>query len=291
MFKTIGILARVEKDRVIENVVELTCFLVNKGYKVFIEDNVKEYCDNTTVLDNLCALDNLIKKVDIILVIGGDGSVLSAGRKAVDANIPIVGINRGELGFLADISPKKIEMEKEVQEILDGNFFLEERIMLKGVIRDKDNNVVHENTALNDIVLQAGQVAKMIEFELYIDGKFVSSQKADGLIVSTPTGSTAYSLSAGGSIITPSLDVLSIVPINPHTLSSRPIIVSANSKIRIKVSSIRSNYHPICNFDGQDLVEIDESDIYIEKHVNKVKLIHLSKYNYHKICRDKLGWS
>ena len=292
MFKNIGILARIEKEKVSENVIELAEYLVTKGCNVFIEERIKDKCFESIVLDNIVSLEEIEKKADIIFVIGGDGSVLDAGRKFVDANIPIVGINRGELGFLTDISPKKSDMEKEVQEILDGKFDIEERTMLSGQILNKDGKVLKENIALNDIVLQAGQVTKMIAFDLYIDDKFICSQKADGLIVSTPTGSTAYALSAGGSIIHPSLNVFGIVPINPHKLSNRPIIVSGDSNIKILVSTFRSEKHPFCTFDGQESYEVEElAEIHIKKHTNKLKLVHLNKYNYHEVCREKLGWA
>lgn len=292
MFKTIGILARIEKDRVSESLVELATFLEEKGYNILVEKRIHEKCSDYIIASNISTLEEIEQKADIIFVIGGDGSVLDAGRKFVDTNIPIVGINRGELGFLADISPRKDEMEKEVQEILNGDFHIEERTMLSGSILNQDGEVLQQNIALNDIVLQAGQVTKMIEFDLYIDDKFICSQKADGLIVSTPTGSTAYALSAGGSIIHPSLNVFGIVPINPHKLSNRPIVVSGDSNIKILVSADRSEKHPYCTFDGQESYEVEEfAEIHIKKHTNKLKLAHLSKYNYHEVCREKLGWA
>lgn len=292
MINTIGILARIEKENVVDNVIDLADYLTLQGYKILIEERIKYSLSQNVVINNIASLEDIERKADIIFVIGGDGSVLSAGRRFVDTNTPIVGINRGELGFLADISPRKDEMEREVQEILDGNFHIEERTMLSGSILNQDGEVLQHNIALNDIVLQAGQVTKMIEFDIYIDDKFICNQKADGLIISTPTGSTAYALSAGGSIIYPSLNVFGIVPINPHRLSNRPIVVSGDSEIKLLVSKLRSKKHPYCTFDGQESYEVEDlSEMHIKKHINKLKLAHLNKYNYHEVCREKLGWT
>lgn len=291
MINTIGILARIEKENVTDNVIDLADYLTLQGYKILIEERIKCSFSQNVVINNIASLEDIEQKADVIFVIGGDGSVLSAGRRFVDANIPIVGINRGELGFLADISATRFNME-EVQEILDGKFNIEERTMLSGSILNKNGDVLEHNIALNDIVIQAGQVTKMIEFDLYIDDKFICNQRADGLIISTPTGSTAYALSAGGSIIHPSLNVFGIIPVNPHRLSNRPIIVSGDSHIKVLASTFRSEKLPFCTFDGQESYEVEESaEIHIKKHENKLKLAHLNKYNYHAVCREKLGWA
>lgn len=185
---------------------------------------------------------------DLVVVVGGDGSMLGAARALARHKVPVLGINRGSLGFLTDIRPD--ELEAKVGEVLDGQYIVESRFLLDAQVR-RGIDSMGQGDALNDVVLHPGKSTRMIEFELYIDGQFVCSQKADGLIVATPTGSTAYALSAGGPIMHPKLDAIVIVPMYPHMLSSRPIVVDGNSELKIVVSPNMQIY-PQVSCDGQN---------------------------------------
>ena len=172
--------------------------------------------------------ETLGKMCDLAIVVGGDGSMLTAARALAKHGVPVVGINRGGLGFLTDIAPD--ELEQRLDDVFSGNYEVEQRFMLEGNIC-REGVSLNQGQALNDVVLSAGSSGRMIEFELYIDDHFVYSQRSNGLIISTPTGSTAYALSGGGPIMHPSLDALVLVPIFPHTLTGRPIVIDGNSKI------------------------------------------------------------
>ena len=225
--------------------------------------------------------------IDLVSVVGGDGSILSASRKIAASKIPLLGINLGRLGFLTDISPD--EIEARVAPVLAGEFKQTERFMLTARIT-RNNESIGSGTALNDVVLHPGMSVRMMEFELYVDGEFVYSQRSDGLIVATPTGSTAYALSAGGPLLNSELDAMVIVPLNPHTLSSRPIVLHGNAKIEIKVSS-RHELHPLVTCDGHDDFATEPGDIIsIEKHRHAISLIHPKDNNFYSVCRSKLGW-
>ena len=174
---------------------------------------------------------------DLLVVVGGDGSILGVARDLAYTNIPVLGINRGGLGFLADISPDQIDSCLEA--VLNGKYRSEKRFLLHVEV-ERNGKVVHESPALNDVVVSAQTLFKMMEFRLSVNGEFVYDQRSDGLLVSSPTGSTAYSLSAGGPIMHPDLDAIAIIPMFPHTLTARPIVVSASSNITVTISKKRT---------------------------------------------------
>ena len=222
-----------------------------------------------------------------MIVVGGDGSLLSAARAFAGHDIKLLGINRGRLGFLTDISPE--EIEHKVGEVLDGKFREEERFLLSSSVL-RDGEKIAEGLALNDVVLHPGKFIRMIEFELFINEEFVCRQRADGLIVSTPTGSTAYALSVGGPIMYPGLNACVLVPMNPHTLSSRPIVVHGDANIKIVVCK-SNELKPHVSCDGQTHVVTQPNDIVmVEKSARKLKLIHPEGHNFYETCRSKLGW-
>lgn len=233
------------------------------------------------------SLNNLTEKYDLLIVVGGDGSMLNAARTAAEHQIPVLGINRGRLGFLADIVPD--ELEHQLSSILSGNYLPENRFLLQASI-EHNKQFTPLGVALNDIVLFPGHVAHMIEFAIYINDQFVCSQRADGLITSTPTGSTAYALSGGGPILHPQLDALVMVPMFPHTFSNRPIVVDGNSKIKIVIDS-EIDTSPHVAYDGHRHRAISPGDIlHIHKFQFHLTLIHPSDYNYYETLRSKLGW-
>lgn len=230
---------------------------------------------------------------DLVIVVGGDGSILQAGSLLAGTNVPVLGINRGRLGFLADIHPD--HLEEQLSEVLNGNYHTDERFLLKmqviGQDDDKQDTIFHESFALNDVVLHAGKSVHTIDFQLKINDVAVYRQHADGLIISTPTGSTAYSLSAGGPIIHPSLDAICLAPMHPHTLSSRPIVVSGSSKIAITINK-DNRTQPMVSSDGGASVPLDnDQTLVITKHDKSLILLHPIGVDFYQACRTKLNWS
>ncbi|NKB47280.1 MAG: NAD(+) kinase [Legionellales bacterium] len=232
-------------------------------------------------------LNQLNADHDLVVVVGGDGNLLSAARTAVEAGIAVCGINRGHLGFLTDIAPD--EAASKIQQVLEGDYLEESRFLLNTLMM-QDEQVVFQGLALNDVVLTLGDEPHMIDFSIYINDKFVCDQRADGIIVATPTGSTAYALSGGGPILHPTLNAVVLVPMFPHKLSSRPIVVEGDSCITLKIHE-----HNPCaanlSCDGHDKITVAPGKtIKISKHLQQLRLIHPLNYNYYETLRSKLGW-
>ena len=285
-FRNIGLIGRLGSDRVVDTLQRLKRFLIDSGYTVILEDTVADLLPGDDL--QVCSRKMMGEICDLVIVVGGDGSLLGAARALCRYNVPVLGVNRGGLGFLTDISPD--ELEARVGEVLAGHYMSENRFLLDAFVR-RDNEQLGSSEALNEVVLHPGKSARMIEFELYVDGQFVYSQKSDGLIVATPTGSTAYALSAGGPIMHPKLDAIVLVPMSPHTLSSRPIVVDAGSELKIVISK-QSGIYPQISCDGQVHVACAPGDsISIRKKPQKLRLIHPLDHNFYAICRSKLGWS
>ena len=230
------------------------------------------------------ALPTLARNTDLAIVIGGDGTLLSSAREMVDAGIPLLGINLGRLGFLVDISPE--DMLGTLGAVLDGHYEQDSRFLLRCEIGDKEPQL-----ALNDVVLHKWNIARMIEFETWVNGKFIDTQRSDGMIISTPTGSTAYALSGGGPLLAPSLDAIAMVPICPHTLSNRPIVVHGNSQILISVCGKTDPDHVRVTCDGQASLRIDPGEkVRVHKHPVPLRLLHPTGHDHYQILRAKLGW-
>lgn len=227
------------------------------------------------------------KPGDLIVVVGGDGSLLSAARLAIKVNVPVVGVNRGRLGFLTDISPD--ELSTQFQALLDNEFDEERRFLLSTRISE-GNQIYFEGDALNDVVLMQGDEPHLINFDLYINENFVCSHRADGLIISTPTGSTAYALSAGGPIMHPSLNAIAIVPMMSHRLNSRPIVISCKDKIDLHINE-RNEHRPRISCDGhaRQLVKPGQN-VAIQKNAQQLRLLHPKNHDYYEVLRKKLGW-
>jgi NAD+ kinase len=285
-FRNIGIIGRLGSKKVIETVRRLKRYLVEEGYHVILQDRIAEVMPGHGM--QVCAQKLLGEICDLVIVVGGDGSLLGAARALAKHNTPVLGINRGRLGFLTDISPDD-GMEDAVQKVLDGQYIEEQRFLLDAEI--KRNGVpLAASEALNDVVLHPGKSARMIAFDLYVEGQFVHHQRADGMIVSSPTGSTAYALSGGGPIMHPKLDAIVLVPMFPHTLSSRPIVVDGNSEIKLVIGQSNETY-PTVSCDGQKHIPCAPGDaVTIRKKPHKLKLIHPKDHNFYEICRTKLGW-
>ncbi|VAX02427.1 NAD kinase, partial [hydrothermal vent metagenome] len=227
------------------------------------------------------------QRCDLAIVVGGDGTLLNAARELVDHDVPLLGINLGRLGFLTDIPPT--DLSTNLSRIFAGEYKEESRNMLHAqVIRDGET--VSNGTAFNDVVVHKFNAARMIEYETFIDDQFVNTTRSDGLIVSTPTGSTAYALSSGGPIVHPSLNALVLVPICPHTMSYRPIVVDGNSRVDIIVHDLtHTSARVTC--DGQISLALSDGDrVSIQKKPRPIRLIHPPEYNYFSILRAKLHW-
>jgi len=252
--------------------------------------DVPVHClDSDFSLENFptLSIEALVDRSDLVISLGGDGTLLSAARALVDKDTPLVGINLGRLGFLADVSVN--DFEQHMIEVIAGNYTIENRFFIEGEIH-KPNQAVSSNIALNDIVLHSHESLSMIEYELYSDGNLIHKQRADGVIVSTPTGSTAYALSGGGPIMHPSLETLAIVPICPHTLSNRPIILPAEQEIDVRLGQADSIAR--VNYDGHSTVIIHSDDrVRIKRYPKSIALLHPQDYDYFQILRAKLYWS
>lgn len=284
-FRNIGIIGRLGSSQVLDTIRRLKRFLIERHLHVILEESIAEMLPGHGM--QVCTRKLMGEICDLVIVVGGDGSLLGAARAMARHGTPVLGINRGSLGFLTDIRPD--ELEARVSEVLEGRYLLESRFLLEAHVR-RGLESIGQSDALNDVVLHPGKSTRMIEFELYIDGQFVCSQKADGLIVATPTGSTAYSLSAGGPIMHPKLDAIVIVPMYPHTLSSRPIVVDGNSELKVVVASDMQIY-PLVSCDGQNHFTCAPGDtLTIRKKAQKLQLIHPLEHNYYEVCRTKLGW-
>ncbi len=227
------------------------------------------------------------QKRDLIVVVGGDGSLLSAARMAIKVNVPVIGINRGRLGFLTDISPNDIEAQ--LGAVLAGDYNEEQRCLLHMRIHD-ETTTYFQGVALNDVVLSRGNETHLVEFDVYINQQFVSHYRSDGLILSTPTGSTAYALSAGGPIMHPQLNAMVMVPMFSHSLSSRPLVIDGQASIELLISN--NNEHELqISCDGHESCLVKPGQhVTIEKNTQQLKLLHPSSYKYYDTLRIKLGW-
>ncbi|PCH83717.1 MAG: NAD(+) kinase [Piscirickettsiaceae bacterium] len=285
-FKNIGLICKPDASEISDTVKSLCQLLTDLGLNIIAD---RETASHVKIEESHIAdITTIAKHCDLIMSIGGDGTMLSAARALVDENIPLLGINLGRLGFLVDISPE--DMTTKLTAILSGEFHVEDRIMLNAQIIS-DNKVVHEQTAFNEVAIHRLNSPNLIEIETFINDKFLNSQRSDGLIVATPTGSTAYALSCSGPIMEPSLDALVLVPINPHTLSNRPIVVDGKSIITINFSQ-RDKHQAQLTCDNVILPLISEGDqIRIQQHPKKIRLLHPIDHDFFDILRIKLDWS
>ncbi len=284
--KSIGIIANITKSGVAEVTSEVAKWLIERGITPLVTD---EYAstfgpNNCTVLSIL----ELIKQADCLIVFGGDGTVLGVSHVPGVSNLPILPVNMGGLGFLTEVALD--ELYPELTKVIEGDFQLDERMMLKARVYKHDSDIAEfEGVALNEAVINKGAFSRIIWLESYINDEYMATFNGDGLIVSTPSGGTAYSLSAGGPIVCPSLNVFILTYICPHTLTFRPQIVPGDSKISIIVKSLHSNI--LLALDGQEAVNLQpNSKVEIEKAPETIKLIRSRKRSYYEILRTKLKW-
>jgi len=257
--------------------------LTEAGAKVLLGDTTAAEISGERILD-----PEQYHELDFAIVVGGDGTLLHAARSLAPFKVPIVGINLGRLGFLTDIPAS--EIKQGLQAVIDGDYRIEKRAMIQTTVYKKDDGI-HAFLSLNDTVISKGDTGRLIEMSIYVGDEFVSRTRSDGLIVSTPTGSTAYALAAGGPVIEPTLPVFVLVPICPHTLSNRPIIL--NQKNTIKISDIKlTDNHATLAIDGIIVQTLDGSEtIEINQAEHALKLIRIDKHSHFEALRVKLGWT
>jgi NAD+ kinase len=285
-FKTIGLIGKPNHKGAALTLHRLYTFLQVLGYEVLVEERVGAQVQEIAP-EGLIELVELGKRCDLAIVIGGDGNMLGAARVLARFDVAVIGVNRGNLGFLTDLNPDGFE--PALEEVLRGEFIAESRFLLEVEVYRHDE-LKSANSAMNEAVLHADKVAHMIEFEAFIDNQFVFSQRSDGLIVSTPTGSTAYSLSGGGPILTPELNAMALVPMFPHTLSSRPLVVDGDKEVRLKLSLENTDSLQVSCDSHVVLAVLPGDEVVIKKAEKSLRLIHPKSYSYYDVLRQKLNW-
>jgi NAD+ kinase len=283
-FKTVALVGRYHSGGVAKALVALGEYLRKQGCTVLVEKETA--ATNEVAGFPVADYGDIGVRADLVVVQGGDGSMLNAARNLAGRNVPLVGVNQGRLGFMTDIAASK--MLEAMSEILAGKHAIEERTMLAAEVR-RDGAVALATLALNDAVVNKGSVGRLIEFVVNIDGEFVYDLRADGLIVATPTGSTAYALSSDGPIVQPSVPGFALVPISPHTLSNRPVMISDRSVIEI---SLKRAAEARLHFDGQLQCDLQEGDrVVIRRAEHTIRFVHPPGYSYFTMLREKLHWS
>lgn len=283
-FNVIGIMGRVKNPGVKETLKALIHYLTDLKKDILVDEETASCLEDQSL--NFVARNEISKKCNLLIVVGGDGSLLQAARTVINDEIPILGVNRGRLGFLTDIHPTELD---KIKTILEGQFILEKRFLLTAQV-EYQGKILGRNDALNEVALIPDLVPHMYEFEINIDDQFVCSQNSDGIIVATPTGSTAYALSGGGPILHPQLDAIVLVPMFPHTLSLRPIVIEGNHVITISITP-NNPATPRIACDGQGFIKTPPgSKIIISKKPQRLHLIHPIDYDYYGALRSKLHW-
>ena len=284
-FKTIALIGKYQSPEVAEAVLRLANYLRGLGIAVLIEQGTASSTGLTAGF-TVASYDEIGARADLAVVLGGDGTLLNSACRLASYNVPLAGVNQGRLGFLTDIS-REVALDK-IGEILQGRYTEESRILLDAEVLRGGQRVFH-TVALNDVVVNKGELGRMIEFDLRVDGEFVYTQRSDGMIVSTPTGSTAYALSANGPILHPSVEGIALVPMCPHALTARPITLPDHCCIEIV---LLPPHHSRVHFDGQSRYDTRAGDtVRITRSPHRVRLLHPPGYSYFAMLREKLHWS
>jgi NAD+ kinase len=284
-FQSIALVGRPTDLRVADCMLSLAGHFYSKGVRALVDPSVNLDFPPDSVL--LCPETLFATRADLIVAIGGDGTLLYAARLVAGCAVPLLGVNRGRLGFLTDVSPDS--MLDDVDTVLAGRYSEDRRSLLSARL-EKRNGESLTALALNDVVVNKWETGRTMDFETFINGRFVNSHGGDGMVIATATGSTAYALSCGGPIVEPDLDVWVLAPICPHTLSDRPIVVRAGSKIQLRMSDrFESRAQVTC--DGSAIGELDQGDdLYVEGADAQITLLHPPGYDYYRLLRSKLHW-
>lgn len=286
--RTIALVGKYHSLEIAESLRKLAEYLHERGVSVFIERETSEHIGKKVDLSRwvTCGFNDIGAHADLAIVLGGDGTMLNAARRLARYRVPLVGVNQGRLGFMTDIA--RSDMLTCMDDLLDGRFIPETRLLLDAEVT-RDGKEVATNQALNAVVVDKGAIGRMIEFELFIDGEFIYNLRSDGLIVSTPTGSTAYAMSAGGPILHPTLTGIALVPLCPHALTNRPVLV--NDKADIELRIIHAD-DPRVHFDGQVTLNLQKDDcVRLRRSEYSICFLHPPGYSYFAMLRQKLQWS
>lgn len=284
-FDRVALIGKPDAERISETLARIHGHLCARHFRVLVEQGCAGLLPSPAYGSSF---DEIRRECQVAIVVGGDGTLLMAARALVDCDIPLIGVNLGRLGFLVDISPEEAQVRLDA--ILGGHYQFEERPLLRTQVL-RGGAVVHDQPSVNEVVIHSWNATSMIEIETSIDGVFLNSQRSDGLIVSTPTGSTAYALSAGGPILHPALRALVLAPINPHTLTNRPIVIRGDSVIEIAFRpSKQMKAQVVC--DNVALPDVAISDrLRIRQHDRPFRMLHPLDHDFFAILRSKLNWS
>ena len=284
-FKRVGLIGKSGDHNVSTTLQALSALLERHRLQIQVDEDVADMLADS--VGAVVTRETLARQCDLAIVVGGDGTLLNAARSLADTGCAVLGVNLGRLGFLVDVSPE--DMDTQINSILGGDFIEEPRTLLHAMVT-RDGEPVDESTALNDVVINKKDIARMIELDTWIDGHFLNRNRSDGLIVATPTGSTAYALSGGGPILHPGLDAITLVPICPHTLSNRPIVINHDSCIEIVIHEGTLQAQISC--DGQVNLTLDPGDrVTVRRHEHDLRLLHPPGHDYFDVLRKKLRWS
>jgi NAD+ kinase len=287
-FATVALIGKYKTPEIAAPVMKLARFLERRGVKVLLDRLTAAHIADCPY--EVLLLEDLGREADLAIVLGGDGTMLNIARTFAPYEVALVGVNQGRLGFLTDISVDT--MFETISAILDGQYVTEERMLLQSEVWSGGNGgeeQVFDVLAFNDVVVSKGYKGGLVDIEVRIDGQFIYNQRSDGLIVATPTGSTAYALSSGGPIVHPALSVMALVPVSPHTLSNRPIVISADSQVEIVV---RSADDPRAHFDSHSHFDLREGDrVVVRRYRHRIKLLHPVGHSYYAMLREKLNWN
>lgn len=283
-FKTVALIGKFKGPDIAKPLLELARYLEGRGIAVLVDRLTASGVEGLSY--PALTLEELGTRADLAIVLGGDGTMLNIARTLAPHDVPLVGVNQGRLGFLTDVSMDT--MLQTIGAMLDGEYLVESRMLLKADVCSGDTTV-YSSLAFNDVAVHRGTKGGMIEFEVRLDGQFVYSQRSDGLIVATPTGSTAYALSAGGPIIHPGLQLITLVPVCPHTLSNRPIVIGAESCVEILMHETDGSR---VHFDSHSHVDLRQNDrVLVRRAPHLIRLLHPPGHSYYHMLREKLRWS
>ena len=283
-FKTVAVVGKSDAASLPDVLDQLVAILRGRGAAILMDPLTAGA--SRAKPDETVEVPDLPARADLAVVVGGDGTLLSCARLMAERGVPLVGVNLGRLGFLTDIPAN--QLESAMSSVLDGDFIPEHRTLLQGSVQ-RAGKTVMSTLAMNDVVVSRGAMGSMIEFSVTVDGEFIYSLRADGLIVATPTGSTAYALSSGGPILHPALQAISLVPISPHTLSNRPIAIRGTSRVEV---TLTRGTDARATFDVQAFCQIEPGDtVSISSATKPATLLHPRGYRYFSMLREKLGWN
>ncbi len=281
-FKHVGLVAKIESAQVRESLRRVEQFLLSRSAEIMFETKTARLVAHPN--GKAGSLEALGTQCDLVIALGGDGNILNAARALAPFGVPILGINLGRLGFLADVSQDEIELH--LGAVLSGDYTLEEHFLLEGEVAGD----AKQPSALNEVLVHSANMPKMIEMDIYVDELFVYTQLSDGLIMSSPTGSTAYALSAGGPIMHPSLDAIVLVSMFPHSLTSRPLVIPGDSEIKVVIAA-NTDVAAQVSFDSHLTFKMEPGDeLLVRKKKERLKLVHPPGHSFYGACRSKLDW-